>query len=150
MNLKEAFERANDGDTLVDNHSTATFLKGDYKNIMVSLVASFSIGWEVIPAEPKVLSEDEAFERDEVQDMIGGNEKWNHGCEVGYRTGFQDGDKNGQLKEWLNHKELREAVSALINSIVYASWANMDFLDYREYVKMIKKAHENLKPLNVE
>jgi len=34
-------------------------------------------------------------------------------CKEWYLMGVEDADKNGQLKEWLNCKELREAIKAL-------------------------------------
>jgi hypothetical protein len=66
--------------------------------------------WQIKRAGPKVLSAEESFEKDIIQDQIRDCQEWNGGFESGYLTGFGDGDKNGQNREYYSQeqKELRD------------------------------------------
>jgi hypothetical protein len=81
--------------------------------------------------EPKVLTADESWENiDYAFSSMDLNETI-------YKDGFEKGDKNGQLKQWLNHKELREAVEELLTHPLLHNIANN-----------VRNALNNLKPLN--
>ena len=130
MYLREALADANDGDTVVDRCTRESFLKGDYENISVSLTASISIEWGTIPAEPKVLTVNEALEQT----------RYNRNHEVAqmgaFSNGFYVGDKNGQLKEWLNHKELRKMAEDFSNCDVKLLWPS-NIYEYQDRFKAL-------------
>ena len=67
-----------------------------------------SQNWQVQKAEPKILTTEEFEFNLEVK-----SEPNCHRCWLqGNRNGFEAGEKNGQLREWLRSKELREAVGS--------------------------------------
>ena len=105
MYLREALASASDGDTLIDKCTRESFFKGVYGNINVSLTASISIEWVVIPVESKVLNASEIRTKVTHEDP--------HNTESYRKLMYacaEYGIENGQLKEWLRHKELRETV----------------------------------------
>jgi hypothetical protein len=92
--------------------------------------------WEIIPAEPKVKTFEEII-KDDYPDYNRG------GVSFGYITVI-DLMKKASEQQWLNHKELREAVENVLNQI--------DQHNSVSDVAMgsLKEALKNLKPLKAE
>ncbi len=106
------------------------------KNILTCIREEGLEDWlEEIPAEPKVLTAEECETKywiiPGVLDIEG---YWKRG----YKTGFGDGDKNGQLREWLRPEqvELRSLVERYIDR-------GNGFMQ-----EMFEEVLKNLKPLN--
>lgn len=83
--------------------------------------------WVIVSAEPNILDFQEWWESNDIT-----------GCGTA-KPSFEAGDKNGQLKQWINHKELREAVEAVIQSGSIVDPGAKQRLVY---------AFQDLKPLN--
>jgi hypothetical protein len=98
MTLQEAVGKSKDND-LIKHHSVfgLEFMKKHHEDYKVSVFRAIGRKWQIIPAEPKVLSVDEWEESVDLDDYS-------------IQGAFETGDQNGQLKQWLNHKELRERV----------------------------------------
>ena len=90
--------------------------------------------WQIIPAEPKVLSAEEIFIKVTNNSDPGG---WTSD-DIKYAI------KKSAKNQCLNHKELREAVSIWISGL-----ACLD-LEHAPNAKRVKEAFKNLKPLNTE
>lgn len=99
MTLQEAFEKAKKGQR-IEHPTEASFIKNDTPPPFdLSYKSAIEKKWQIIPAEPNVLSAEDyimskSFPYSEYNDI---------------REAFKSGDKNGQLKQWINHKELRGA-----------------------------------------
>jgi hypothetical protein len=81
----------------------------------------------IIPAEPVVLSAEESL-----KEYLSGKDVFK-GEQFLFKAGFYRGEKNGQLKQWLNHKPLREAVERFVRT--------------QNPEHPLRKELENIKPL---
>ena len=128
----EAREKAQDGDKLYLKEETGeTWIKvGALGRIRLSWKQYDSDRWQIIPAEPKVLSVDEAAEKY----LNFSNADQNY-C-MGWRTGFFRGHSNGRLERDL---ELRPAIDLIEKRLSKP----VDSFDYPEMLAVIRK----IKPL---
>ena len=135
---------------------TKRFISENNGNLGMSVKVCFSDKWQIKRAEPKVLTAGDyikteiglRFFKTNREELIAMN--WG-------KSGFKNGDKNGQLKEWLRHKELREAVAG-----VFTNFGESNTLPGRykrvfdiintdpKAVERIYDALENLKQLKAE
>ena len=118
MQLKEAFERANDGDKVYCGVTQGNFcvIKRDGKtpkHIQLSVKAALSDQWQIIPGDPKVLNASEIRTKVTHEDP-NNTESYRKLMYVCAEYGIE----NGQLKEWLNHKELRETVEDFTQQLI--------------------------------
>jgi len=123
MTLQEIFEKCNPGDTvqgkglhLIMKDNGALYYKhNEAINETPALLVKHDFlkkEWKIIPAEPKVLSADEIFNNHPGwtlydNDIISLNS---------FESIYKIVDQNGQLKQWLNHKELREVCQGFIDA----------------------------------
>jgi len=135
MTLSEACENANDGDTLIfNNRNQYEYHEG--VNFAIGCKAAISRKWKIIPAEPKVLTGEQWHDKNYSPDSAMADE-YNQEHMI---HAFYEGDQNGQLKQWLNHKELRKLAESWISSYQNA-------LPKQGLVREFAEALENLKPL---
>jgi len=125
-NIKPGF-RSLDSGTLVfesDNKNrTFPFNSSDFT----------SESWEIIPEKPKAFTVEELMEKQHIPDEIKGDHQsvWN------LRSICDTFDQNGQMKQWINHKKLREVAEFLVS--------RNDIAD--RITTSLKTAIENLNPL---
>ncbi len=139
MRFNEASIKMKIGDIFKpDGEYTPVGLKksGFYQATAHNLKTSFTqeymnLEGQIIPAEPKVFSAVEIAKACLKSNGRGINPS---AFEISLIT---EGDKNGQLREWLKHTELREAVEE----------CNNQFGD-KESREQMMKALKNIKPLN--
>lgn len=121
----------------VDKKYTLKDIKENCK-ISFSYIEITSGKWQIKRAEPKVLT------NIDIENLIVNDSGYDNSC--GYLSIPLDQiefliekiDKNGQLKQWLNHKELREAVNYLAE----------DWTCTNDSRIKIENALKNLKQLN--
>lgn len=100
MTFENAVNSSEPNDRLVNEPWFQDFKKSVWKETVLQGACALSDKWQVKKEEPEVLTYHEW------------NKRWNEKYrseKPGYHQVYEAGDKNGQLKEWLNHKELREA-----------------------------------------
>ena len=88
---------------------------------------------QIIPAEPKVLTFREWY--------FGFDEKKNSRTKQDIEEGFNSGDENGQLREWLRHKELRKMVEDFNRCDLKLLWPS----NINEYQDRFKTLLDKLK-----
>ena len=102
MTMKQCFDACSDDDIPFINHlynanpttqKTKSRILSDCDNI--TYAAAISGQWQIKRAEPKVLSAQESW--DSLKNSV--LEKMVCGADA-YKVGFEDGDENGQLREW--------------------------------------------------
>lgn len=139
--VKECFDACGDDDApqnfetgfnTAPELSKKTLIK---ENLYPNYKTILSDKWQIKRAEPKVLTSHQAAEN---RDSDSAN-KMTKIENAFYRTGFEEGDQNGQLREWLRPEqvELREAVERLIETS--NDTCGPIYLE-------LEKALENLKP----
>lgn len=126
LTLAEAYDAACDDDLLICGEFRIAERKDNIKHHNIPFKAVYTRKWSVGEAEPKVLTTTEYLGK------IGAEPDFS---DTGYH--FDQGDKNGQLKQWLNHKELRELCEDLFNQlsneeVTLVSWIS-------RYKRIIKK-----------
>ena len=143
MTLQEAIIKSNPGDQIhgkglkfimKDNGALYYTTEGESQELACLMKRDFqSNGWIVVPAEPKVLGEKEHWKASSFAPNLD-----NRGY---FKLGHRDGKEDGQLEQWLNHKELRKAVESFVEYFNHLDGSN---------VVMFRNALKNLKPLNPE
>ncbi len=118
--FQEAYKNANDGDKITDEYDNF-IIKGGTDAIF-SVSSIMKKNWQIIPAEPKILTDKEI-----INSIVQvGHNPWSI---KDAKSICEAARKRGRLEEWGNHKELREAIEGLD-------------------VSKIHQALKNLKPLN--
>ena len=141
MKLQEAIIKSNPGDQIhgkglkfimKDNGALYYTTEGESQELACLMKRDFQHDdWVIIPAEPKVYCAEEIA----IACLkSNGKDSDPTAFEISLIT---EGEKNGQLKQWLNHKELREAIERYEDNLG----------DYDSRNEIIE-AYANLKPLN--
>lgn len=150
MRLVEAISRMKTGDTCRrKDESTRMMIDPRTENIIFADVEGeeffdfdkediLADDWEIIRAEPEVLTSIEAYKNRYIHPAKTPQEESTHIC--WFDSGFDEGDKNGQIKEWKRTTELRGA-AALIN---YDGTVSLE--KHGEYLQCIREALNNLNP----
>lgn len=142
MTMREAFECDDNDIPFIEGeyncNPTAELTKAVLKKNFthIDLDHALSKEWRIKKAEPKVLTAEELVDHHIVGEPLMATVDFAELC-----------DKNGQLKQWLNHKELRESFLNLLSKVkLYMEEPTCnDFLPHVEYAE---KALKNLKPPN--
>ena len=138
MTLQEAFEKAGNEDCIYHpEHGGAEMRikkKNFHKNAVFGRVV-FSHAWQIIPAEQKVLNAHDYIASQQGLKYLKSYREREIAIDWG-KSGFDHGDKNGQLKEWLNHKELREAVEDFSHCDVKLLWPS-NIYEYQDRFKAL-------------
>lgn len=135
MTFEDAVNSADEEDLLINEVWFQRFPKKVWKETILQGACAVSDQWQVIKAEPKVLTADDYDKR--IKETSPRNGECQRCWIQGNRHGFQNGDKNGQLKEWNRTKELREAAMDAVELISTSLPTG----------KALEKAIKNLKPL---
>ena len=114
MTLQEAVYKMSPGDTFkpikeglsVMKMQKSGFLLNDKGNNLIMSADAMEIEGQIMPAEPKVLTAEEMYNKELKFHTCSTVNTLRHGEAM---------DKNGQLKQWLGHKELRETVEEFSN-----------------------------------
>ncbi len=135
MRLHEALEKANDNDKIRHDWGGLEFFKKDITSFYMSARAAVSVEWQIIPAEPKVLT------AEQIVDSVN-NEyvKIREEDFLTYQTAIQIaklGQKNGRLERDLQSRPLVESIQKYIDD---------DNIQWHK--SGIEEALQNLKPLN--
>jgi hypothetical protein len=102
------------------------------KDCLVTTQEALSDQWQVQKAEPKVLGGGDWYHENYPR-----KKSWAPHTEPEMIHAFISGDKNGQLKQWVAHKELREA----------AEWFIQEYNGLRANLKKaMKEALSKIKP----
>ena len=138
MTLQEAIYKMSPGDifkptdggfSVLEMRKSGSLLNDRGDNLAMSADAMKTEG-QIIPAGPKVLTFREWFSCfDETK---------NRTAKEDTKDGFNAGDKNGQLREWLNHKELREMAE---NMVKY--YPNIEKMNIHRLLSALRKAERN-------
>ncbi len=108
----------------------------NYGALALSFKQIQSNKWQIKRAKPKVLSSEEWMYKNSGY----GPGYWDYSFPAEYCVNaFKAGNKNGQLKQWLNHKELREHAEKLTDFSVRDS-------EYIATLSNLEKALGNIKP----
>ena len=139
MTMRKAYKKSNPHDTLrcEENENDTFECRSDYiydKSIPFRFANSEK--WQIIKAEPVILSANQSYLKSSVY-----KENYRKPPKE-YIVGFNDGDKNGQLKELLRTHKLLCAIQILSN--------NCDHDGLSSLTKNVIDEFENLKPLNKE
>ena len=118
--MKECFDACGDDDVpfICGGFNHESFLtkkellgKAEFTYPMPSIRQSMSARWQIKRAAPKVLSAEEAWKNNV---NLGGYQTER----VAFINGFEAGDKNGQLREWLRLKPLIDAATIAYNALI--------------------------------
>lgn len=151
MTLQEAHKKADIGDKIYF-HGRLVFTKSEkYENRPIILIEqAIEDKWHVEKAEPVVLSAEEWILNDNGCSDCKTSFPECDGCQFDAKNmvmSFNTGDQNGQLKQWLNHKPLREAVNDFMVDIYAKTLSKVDVLAHS---RKIEYARSNLKPLETK
>ena len=131
MTLQEAYKKAGTQDVLKcnDYESRRDFIY----SASIHFKYANSDQWQIIP-EPKVLNGEDVYASNSHEIL--------HDLEVepeDFIKIWEVADKNGQLKQWLNHKPLRNTIQFFIDSP-----------GCEDFKPVLREALKNLKPLKPE
>lgn len=144
MKLREALERAKNGDKIKraawegDQHFTKDEVLSHDVNVTLGVNDAISNDWKVIKAEPKVLTPDEVIKKVLLCEPHTITRQMMTIHVSYFELLAHEAHQNGQLKEWLNHKELREAAE---NMVKY--YPNIERMNIHNLLGALRKAERN-------
>jgi hypothetical protein len=144
MTLQEAHKKANIGDKITFHGRLAYVKREKNESVVILETQANEEEWQVIPAEPVVLSADEweksYYAIDQSEPLYDSND---------LKNGFDAGDKNGQRRR---DKEYKEPMKAFIELLEKAKryMENHNCNDFTAYIEQSEKTLKNIKPLEKE